>query len=265
MKIQVVSDLHLEFFQSSKTYRFKPGSFVEPTDADVLVLAGDIIGSFNEISARWFTDVCNHFPNVLYLLGNHEFYGKDFILTKNIAAPMFVKAVNERTGKNNLHLMENSIFHFEDCIIAAGTLWTDFNHENPMEMLKIQNGMSDYQLIKNGERKLIPNDLLSDFRETSAFFGAVLDHPSSYDKTVVIVSHHLPSLQSTIKYPDRYLDFAFASNLDNEVAKADIWIHGHTHESYQYQIGGCDVHCNPRGYVREENPEYSSDYIIEVI
>ena len=27
-----------------------------------------------------------------------------------------------------------------------------------------------------------------------------------------------------------------------------MWTHGHTHEDFDYMIGGCRVVCNPRGY-----------------
>ena len=28
----------------------------------------------------------------------------------------------------------------------------------------------------------------------------------------------------------------------------DLWIHGHTHTSFDYRVGRCRVLCNPRGY-----------------
>ena len=265
MKIQIASDLHFEFFSSSKAYRFKQSNILEPTNADVLVLPGDIVGAFNEISLRWFTDVCNHYPYVLYLFGNHEFYGKDFSIVKTMAGPLLVNAINERTKKNNLILLHDSHFFLEDCIFAGGILWTDFDKENPLEMLKIQQGMSDYIYIKNGEGKLLPQNILVDHRMTRAYLGSVLDHPSFEDKKKIIITHHLPSFQSTVKYPDNYLDHAFASDMDYLVAKSDIWVHGHTHVSYQYKLGNCEVHCNPFGYFRqEENEKYNPAYVIEI-
>ena len=66
MRIQFASDLHLEFFES----RFPEFRGVEPTDSDVLVLAGDIAkgsGVF-DLFGNW------HCP-VVYVPGNHEFYG----------------------------------------------------------------------------------------------------------------------------------------------------------------------------------------------
>jgi len=64
MKIQVMSDLHLEF-----------GAFEIPrTDADVIVLAGDIHVGIKAID--W---IKNQTKPVIYVLGNHEYYyGQSF-------------------------------------------------------------------------------------------------------------------------------------------------------------------------------------------
>jgi len=69
------------------------------------------------------------------------------------------------------------------------------------------------------------------------------------------------------------LSAAFASNLDHLVERADLWIHGHTHDNFDYQLGRCRVVCNPRGYVWErhggnghtvENPEFNPGLVVEV-
>ena len=62
MKIHILSDLHLEFAA------FNP----EPTDADVVVLAGDI--DVRSSGVGWARDT---FPDqeIIYVAGNHEFYG----------------------------------------------------------------------------------------------------------------------------------------------------------------------------------------------
>ena len=51
---------------------------------------------------------------------------------------------------------------------------------------------------------------------------------------------------------------AFASDLDRLMGKAALWIHGHTHDSFDYVLNGTRVVCNPRGYCKRgvcENAE----------
>jgi len=44
-----------------------------------------------------------------------------------------------------------------------------------------------------------------------------------------------------------------------------LWIHGHTHESFDYKIGKTRVVCNPRGYAStEKNKGFRPDYTLVV-
>lgn len=46
-----------------------------------------------------------------------------------------------------------------------------------------------------------------------------------------------------------------------------LWIHGHTHDSFDYLLNGTRVVCNPRGYVKDgvnENPRFDPELMIEV-
>src|ERR1700709_193515 len=74
MKIQLASDLHLEYLQRN----FPLERLIAPAyGADVLVLAGDIANG--TLAIELFKD----WPvPVLYLAGNHEFYHQSFDQTR---------------------------------------------------------------------------------------------------------------------------------------------------------------------------------------
>ncbi|MCZ8101045.1 MAG: metallophosphoesterase, partial [Burkholderiales bacterium] len=85
----------------------------------------------------------------------------------------------------------------------------------------------------------------------------------------VVVTHHLPSWHSVSPaYVAAPSNPAFASDLDALVPRADLWIHGHTHSSHDYLLGGCRVVCNPRGYPMRaggfENPRFDPVRIVTV-
>jgi len=49
--------------------------------------------------------------------------------------------------------------------------------------------------------------------------------------------------------------------------RADLWIHGHTHDSFDYVLKGTRVLCNPRGYAKDgvnENPLFDANLTVEV-
>jgi hypothetical protein len=39
----------------------------------------------------------------------------------------------------------------------------------------------------------------------------------------------------------------------------DLWLHGHVHDSFDYQVGRCRVVANPAGYVRNRAMAVSRD------
>jgi len=84
MRLHILSDLHLEF-----------ESFTPPTvEADAIILAGDV--SPGHEGLKW---ALKTFPDrpVIYVLGNHEFYGEE--LQKLIAE------LQEMARGTNVHLL----------------------------------------------------------------------------------------------------------------------------------------------------------------
>ncbi len=79
MKIQLTSDLHLEFLER----RFPTERIIVPAPgADILVLAGDIHNGAKAVAlfADWPVQL-------LLLAGNHEFYGRSWEQTRFRQAP----------------------------------------------------------------------------------------------------------------------------------------------------------------------------------
>ena len=84
----------------------------------------------------------------------------------------------------------------------------------------------------------------------------------------VVVTHHAPSSRSVHpRYARDQLTPAFASSLEMMMdgERAALWVHGHMHDSFDYEIYGTRVVCNPRGYAPNAlNPEFRPDYAIEI-
>jgi hypothetical protein len=78
-------------------------------------------------------------------------------------------------------------------------------------------------------------------------------------------------LPSKLSVADRFkndlLSACFASELDHLFGMMDIWVHGHTHDNFDYIINGTRVICNPRGYVTyngTENFDFNPKLVVEV-
>ena len=65
------------------------------------------------------------------------------------------------------------------------------------------------------------------------------------------------------------LNLCFVSDLESmlDADRVDLWIHGHTHDSFDYVLNGTRVVCNPRGYAVggvNENWRFDPDFIVDV-
>ena len=255
MKLHILSDLHLEF----------DGLRLPEVDADVTVLAGDIGGGLQGI--EWALQAIPCHQPVIYVLGNHEFYGQRTM-------PELWKKAREKVAGTHVHLLENEAVEIGGVRFLGATLWTDFDLFDDREGgMKAALDMNDYWNIitnygagytSNRATRLTPKDTLRMHQESVSWLSKELSNRGR--GPVVAVTHTAPHRGSLHpKYEHHGISPAFVSDLDGLVQRADLWIHGHTHDSFDYQAGKCRVVCNPRGYAGHElNPGFDSGLVVEV-
>jgi predicted phosphodiesterase len=251
-KFLVMSDLHLEV-----------STFQSPaTDADIIILAGDIGKAANGI--HWARQT---FPGkiVVYVSGNHEFYHDQ--RTETLAL-MHIAA--KAAG---VHLLDDSelVLQQENLRILGCTMWTDFclfGEENKEKAITASyNRLNDFRCIHEGRLGFTPERSIELHEKSLAWLTAKLDEP--FDGKTVVVMHHVPtSLSVAPQYKDDILSACFASNLDYLFGpKIDLLIHGHTHTNFDYTANGTRIICNPRGYVSyrgQENFDFNPALVIEL-
>lgn len=248
MKIQILSDIHIEFESFE----------IDFSDADVVVLAGDI--HIGDKGIKWAIENIPDIP-VIYVLGNHEYYKQVY--------PKLIRKLRPLCQGTNVHLLENDSIVIESVEFFGCTLWTDFELlENPrVAGYECQQVMTDFKKIRiePNYSKLRSIDVALINKKSLIWLGEALKQSTAPKK--VVVSHHAPSILSV---PDRYktdiVSSAYASNLDSFVAasNADLWVHGHLHESSDYKIGPVRVVCNPRGYPGERNDNFDSKFMVAI-
>ena len=247
MKIQILSDLHIEF-----------GDFSFPeTDADIVVFAGDIgVG----IEGLEWIQAQNINKPLIYIMGNHEYYRHDFSLVEQI----------RKLARPDTHILDSNSVEIDGVRFLGCTLWTDFllfgEDEKPVSMNYTEKGMADFRLISMKQRRFTPQDSIQLHEQERDWLQSQLATPFS-GKTVV-VTHHFPSPKSIHpKFQEDMLTPAFGSDLETMMGtdKAVLWIHGHTHEACDYEVKGTHVVCNPRGYHGHEKGEFfRPDLVVEI-
>ena len=196
MRIQVLSDLHLEF-----------GPIDLPKiEADLVVLAGDVHVKLNGI--RWIRDNFSSTP-VIYLAGNHEYYGEKH--------PRLLEKIREEAKGTNIHLLENESLELGGYRFFGATLWTDMAlhgdyHIGFGEALR----MNDYKRIRKtpSYRKMRPVDTRALHMETVRHLEKFME--SGDPRESVVITHHAPSLRSLPeRRRDEPISCAYASHLDS--------------------------------------------------
>lgn len=271
MKVALASDIHLEI---------EPYSIENPFDADVLILAGDILciedlhdtmhlreASRESLTGKkqirayeyrkFLREASDSFKHVVMIAGNHEFYDGRWNASID-------HLYDEVARYGNIHFLEQSHIVIEDHLFVGGTLWTDYERGNPLALVAIPEIMNDYKRIRSDSRgfgKLRPEECFYRHKQTLKSFEKILsDHP---DKKTIVVSHMAPSsLSINQKYRRDISSFAYHSDLSDFILdhpQIAVWCHGHIHEFYDYTIGDCRVLCNPRGYVGYERESQTED------
>lgn len=251
--MRVLSDLHLEF----------SGMSPAPVGCDLVVLAGDI--HQGSAGLRWAR---RNFPDVpiVYVPGNHEYYGHDWNVLPGQLAQV--------AGELGIRLLDRGELVLDGVRILGCTLWTDYDlfgaQRREEAMAAAARTLFDYRQIRQDGAPITPAQTVERHRIDRAWLEARLaEAPAGRWQRTVVVTHMVPTFRSTaMRFQKQLLSAGFASHLDGLLAMAAVWIHGHTHDSYDYLLEGCRVVCNPRGYEKRtkafENGKFDERKIIDL-
>lgn len=254
MKLHVLSDLHLS----------RGGLDVPDTGADVVVLAGDIARP--EAAIAW----ARRLPApVLYLAGNHEFYGGTLAGT--------MAQLKAHAQGSNVHVLDDCALELGGVRFLGSTLWTDFRlfgdgaarDDAAAQAIRFMRDFQRIHLDEDRQQLFTPLESARLFERHSAWLDHALDQP--FDGPTVVITHHAPSACSVEpRFADSPLSACFASRADHLMrgGRAALWIHGHMHHSVDYVLDRTRVVCNPRGYANAEgvpeNPTFDPGLVVEV-
>ena len=238
----VLSDLHFEFDAQRQTYQ----DVMPKKVADAVFLAGDIANGLNALP---FIDYLLELGyTVFYCLGNHEFYGHD--IDGLVAQWREVKL-------DNFYFLHQDVVEVDNLRVIGTPLWASVDTYEAHPILGFRRKPLDWfvrQHIKNcadfSEIEGFTPDTMADaFWSDFFFLERELSRPSELE--TVVMTHYLPSSQSvSSRFQGSKSNAIFVTDLSPMIESNDIrlWIHGHTHDSCRYELGGTEVICNPRGY-----------------
>jgi predicted phosphodiesterase len=271
LRIRVLSDLHEEFAPNLGALHFPC------VEADVTILAGDIANGLDALSvaARPEFD-----PGpVLLVPGNHEYYGGqlDTVLQNMREA---AERMSAQRGAS-IRVLDRDAWIFEGVRFLGTTLWTDYalaglsERENTMRLATPF--MVDYRLIRKADGSLLTaQDTVRLHERDRNWLAKHIAEP--FDGPTVVITHHAPHPRSVAqRFKGNPINGGFVSNLEDLMPGVDVWIHGHTHDGFDYVVDHVDgrktrVLANPAGYRKRlpspdrpflfENKTYRDDWVI---
>lgn len=253
MRIALLSDLHLSVLPME----------APRTDADVVVLAGDLGRPAEAMAfARRFEQP------TLFVAGNHEHYGSDLVSTH--------KALRAHARGSRVQVLERNAWLHQGVRFLGCTLWSDYRlYGSPEERAEgLEQApvfMHDFvriRLAPDFDTMLSPATCQLLFEESVAWLEDQFAQP--FDGPTVVVTHFAPSPASVHpRFAGSPLNACFVSDLEEEMRRwrPALWVHGHTHDSFDYRVGETRVVCNPRGYAPKgeiENKAFDPQCVIDL-
>ncbi|KAJ9272117.1 hypothetical protein DTO212C5_1880 [Paecilomyces variotii] len=242
---QILSDLHLEIGRQYSSYGI-------PINAKYLILAGDIgrLADYNDY-LDFLQKQTSRFELVFLVLGNHEFYAESF--TTGLEKAQHLQQEPSLNGR--LVLLHRKRYDVPGSYITilGCTLWSKV----PIEAREVvQAKIKDFQKIDgwtvDDHNATHDSELAWLLREIQSIHEEnERARAKTPRRTILVVTHHAPSLRGTSS-PENAQNawrFAFGTDVLSEmVNEVKVWVFGHTHYSTDFKEGGIRIVSNQRGY-----------------
>lgn len=249
MRVQLLSDVHTEFFSDRGERLIRS---LDPSGVDVLVLAGDV-GTSHTV-AQALRRFCERYEDatVLYVLGNHEWYGD----TMPVGAIDEVQDVADDVP--NLRFLDDDVLVVDGVVFAGSTLWF---RDDPLNVLH-ERSLADFHHIGRFREHVYGMNAWSE-----QFLRGVLAERGER-RVDVVVTHHLPSVRCVApQYKRDPLTRFFVAPVADALPAEDlpqVWAYGHTHTPLDEVHDGCRFVCNPFGYPHESKRGFREKLVFDV-
>jgi predicted phosphohydrolase len=242
MKIQYLSDLHLEFIKDNKIQNII--NKIIPDKNVILILSGDIGNPYSNNYKKFMEFVNNNFKKTFIICGNHEYYNNNIEET-NIYLEIYFKQFT------NIKFLNNDFEYYENHYFIGSTLWTKITNKNYLinDVYKINNFNCD----KCNELNLNCVNFLNKITKNK--------------NNVIIITHHIP-LNDLIDKKYKKMDMIpynqwFYCDMTEFIENNNIkyWFYGHTHTPLEIIHKKINFCCNPIGYPNENTINNYNKYI----
>lgn len=236
LKIQIASDLHLEFSANSSHLKLYPLEII----GDILLLAGDIDylrEDGNYVHPFWDWASTNY-KQVIVVIGNHELY-KGYNINR-------LKDGTILPIRDNVAFYYNAVVRVDNVDIIVSTLWAKVE---PINAMATRSSVADFRCIMDGDHSLTMDRFNAEHERCLEFIKEAV--ASSNAEKIVVATHHVPSnMLSSPDFEGSRINGAFVSEQYSFIESNSInyWIYGHSHRNIDAVIGNTQCISNQLGY-----------------
>lgn len=257
MKILLVSDLHVKYAKQDLD------TIVSDAARDLLIVLGDFSDTWNTVKLELFLEKHLQHSDVLYVLGNHEYYAPNFYNVTTKVRELFDRI----DAPHKAYLLERDTIVIDGIRFIGTTLWSCFNFSIYSIKDEMMHRATLYKSSEYETGHITYLDILSEYYQNLSYIESKLMEP--FEGITVVLTHHAPSFKSiATEWLDSKHSSLYATNLEHLMYgknAPEYWFHGHTHEAKDYVVGETRVISNPHAYAHlEPNSGYKPDFLVDI-
>ena len=255
--IDYISDLHLDSYcgdYSLYTEIDYYNQFIKPFQkSEIHIIAGDLGHDLEQVK-RFFNLLCQSYKNILFCLGNHEYwYNTGKVKYQHYSEK--IKKLKNYICNNQTIFMDGNIFTYKDINIGGSCMWYDFSSAvNRGSHIKDFNSLCNNYFIDPSKMGICGKVDWNDW-----FYKEYIKCKNIINDCDIYFSHVGPKEPKDIPKKFDNISTGFFYFDGRELLKTDRikkWIFGHTHdiitEKFDKGDGSfVDLRCNPIGYYSE--------------
>jgi predicted phosphodiesterase len=282
VKLQIVSDMHLEFRGTNFQTIIKPS-------APILCMVGDICAcgtvSDFQIYKKFIKYIAPKFQYIFHISGNHEYYATG---NKNILYSDTVPGINKKIHKylqefKNVFYLNNDTFKLtfnkKNYIFIGTTLWTGVRQQDKKKVGDMMNDYCNiYTTIPPKEKKCIKlvnkikqnnirnfniDDMTKLHKQSLNYIKREIKKIKS-NEIGVVLTHHKPYRSDDI---NNIISQAYETDIVGTIIKqphnVKLFVYGHTHIADDKYIDKVRIVSNPKGYPSQKT-KYQNNFTISV-
>ena len=155
MKIQLLSDIHLEYYDKYPGLNY----FIEPK-SPILVLGGDICYYKHKHFIPFFREASMSFEYIVFVPGNHEYYMKSYVdMNFDTFESVDIEMKKKLTIFKNVYFLQKDTVIINNIKFIGATLWYETFDKNQLNKGESNNF---YAKLSENLRKFIKDNITID-------------------------------------------------------------------------------------------------------